>query len=136
MVKHLKFGLMRYGIFHSTTSKNFYRYANPWGERKKKSVESNKAVNKIQSLNPNLKACMIIHTGVQSYHWSQCERMKPQFMFRFLGFGYDSFSDVPESWAWLSVLNLFLSISMAYNVILCRKVAENTHILKIAKFAM
>ena len=34
------------------------------------------------------------------------------------------------------VLNLFLSISMAYNVILCQKVAENTQILKIAKFAM
>ena len=30
----------------------------------------------------------------------------------------------------------FLSISMAYNVISCRKVAENTQILKIAKFAM
>ena len=28
------------------------------------------------------------------------------------------------------VLNLFLSISMAYNVISCRKVAENTQILK------
>ena len=34
------------------------------------------------------------------------------------------------------VLNLFLSISMAYNVISCQKVAENTQILKIAKFAM
>ena len=30
----------------------------------------------------------------------------------------------------------FLSISMAYNVISCQKVAENTQILKIAKFAM
>ena len=30
------------------------------------------------------------------------------------------------------VLNLFLSIAMAYNVISCRKVAENTEILKIA----
>ena len=34
------------------------------------------------------------------------------------------------------VLNLFLSTSMAYNVISCQKVAENTQILKIAKFAM
>ena len=34
------------------------------------------------------------------------------------------------------VLNLFLSISMAYNVISCQKVAENAQILKIAKFAM
>ena len=34
------------------------------------------------------------------------------------------------------VLNLFLSISMAYNVISCQKVAEYTQILKIAKFAM
>ena len=34
------------------------------------------------------------------------------------------------------VLNLFLSITMAYNVISCQKVAENTQILKIAKFAM
>ena len=34
------------------------------------------------------------------------------------------------------VLNLFSSISMAYNVISCQKVAENTQILKIAKFAM
>ena len=34
------------------------------------------------------------------------------------------------------VLNLFLSLSMAYNVISCQKVAENTQILKIAKFAM
>ena len=34
------------------------------------------------------------------------------------------------------VLNLFLSISMAYNVISCQKVAEKTQILKIAKFAM
>ena len=34
------------------------------------------------------------------------------------------------------VLNLFLSIYMAYNVISCQKVAENTQILKIAKFAM
>ena len=31
-------------------------------------------------------------------------------------------------------MNLFLSISMAYNVISCRKIAENTQILKIAKF--
>ena len=35
-----------------------------------------------------------------------------------------------------AVLNLFLSISMAYNVISCQKAAENTQILKIAKFAM
>ena len=34
------------------------------------------------------------------------------------------------------VLNLFSSISMAYNVISCQKVAENTQILNIAKFAM
>ena len=35
------------------------------------------------------------------------------------------------------VLNLiFLSISLAYNVISCRKVAENTQICKIAKFAI
>ena len=34
------------------------------------------------------------------------------------------------------VLNLFLPISMTYNVISCRKVAENTQILKIAKFAL
>ena len=34
------------------------------------------------------------------------------------------------------VLNLFLSISITYNVISCQKVAENTQILKIAKFAM
>ena len=63
---------------------------------------------------------------------------------------YDWFSDVPESWVWLradfqsgsrvlykkGVLNLFLSISVAYNVISCQKVAENTQILKNAKFAM
>ena len=34
------------------------------------------------------------------------------------------------------VLNLFLSISMAYNVISCQKIAENTQILKTAKFAI
>ena len=34
------------------------------------------------------------------------------------------------------VPELFLSTSMAYNVISCQKVAENTQILKIAKFAM
>ena len=33
-------------------------------------------------------------------------------------------------------MDLFLSISMAYDVISCQKVAENTQILKIAKFAM
>ena len=32
------------------------------------------------------------------------------------------------------VMNLFLSISVAYDVISCRKVAENAQILKIAKF--
>ena len=32
------------------------------------------------------------------------------------------------------VLNLFLSISMAYNMISCQKVAEKTQILKVAKF--
>ena len=55
---------------------------------------------------------------------------------------YDSVANVPESWVWLradfqsgsrvskkGVLNLILSISMAYNVISCRKVAENTQIL-------
>ena len=31
-------------------------------------------------------------------------------------------------------MNLFLSISVAYDVISCRKVAENAQILKIAKF--
>ena len=36
----------------------------------------------------------------------------------------------------LKKVNLFLSISMAYNVFSCRKVAQNTQILKIAKFAM
>ena len=51
---------------------------------------------------------------------------------------YDSVADVPESWVCLRAdfLNLFLSISMAYNVISCQKDAENTQILKIAKFAM
>ena len=52
---------------------------------------------------------------------------------------YETVADVPESWVWLradfqsgsGVLNLFLSISMAYNVISCQKVAENTHILKM-----
>ena len=34
------------------------------------------------------------------------------------------------------VLDLFLSISMAYNVIVCQKVAENNQIMKIAKFTM
>ena len=36
------------------------------------------------------------------------------------------------------LLTLFLDdpVSMAYNVISCQKVAENTQILKIAKFAM
>ena len=33
-------------------------------------------------------------------------------------------------------MDLLLSISMAYNVISCRKVAKNTEILKIAKFAI
>ena len=62
---------------------------------------------------------------------------------------YDSVADVPESGVWLRVdfqsgsrvlkkvfWTFFLSISMAYNVISCQKVAENTQILKIAKFAM
>ena len=35
-----------------------------------------------------------------------------------------------------SVMNLFLCISMAYNVISCQKVDESTQILKIAKFAL
>ena len=64
------------------------------------------------------------------------------------GLVYDKLSDVAEIWVqWRSdfqsgsrvekgVMNLFLSISMAYNVISCQKVAENTQILKIAKFAM
>ena len=61
-------------------------------------------------------------------------------------FIYESFSDVGESWIWWRadfqngsrVLKKvfwtfsFLSISMAYNVISCQKVAENTQILKIA----
>ena len=62
---------------------------------------------------------------------------------------YESIATVGESRVWWradfqsgsrvlkkGVLNLFLSISMAYNVISCQKVAENTQILKIAKFAM
>ena len=60
---------------------------------------------------------------------------------------YDSVADFPESWVWVradfqsgsSVLKKVfwaLSISMAYNLISCQKVAENTQILKIAKFAM
>ena len=61
---------------------------------------------------------------------------------------YDKVATAPESWVqWKSdfqsassvkkgAMNLFLSISMAYNVISCQKVAENTQILKIAKFAM
>ena len=62
---------------------------------------------------------------------------------------YESFATVGEIRVWWradfqsgsrvlkkGVLNLFLSISMAYNVISCQKVAENTQILKIAKFAM
>ena len=34
------------------------------------------------------------------------------------------------------VINLFLCISMAYNVISCRKIAKNTQTLKIADFTM
>ena len=62
---------------------------------------------------------------------------------------YESLSDVGEIQVWWradfqsgsrvlkkGVLNLFLSISMAYNVILCQTIVENTQILKIAKFAM
>ena len=61
---------------------------------------------------------------------------------------YESIATVGESRVWWradfqsgsrvlkGVLNLFLSISMAYNVISCQKVAENTQILKIAKFVM
>ena len=44
-----------------------------------------------------------------------------------------------SKWFWRvkkGVLNLSISISMAYNVISCRKVAENTQILKIAKLAV
>ena len=44
-----------------------------------------------------------------------------------------------SKWFWSvkkGALNPFLSISMTYNVISCQKVAENTQILKIAKFAM
>ena len=64
-------------------------------------------------------------------------------------FRYESIATVGEIRVWWradfqsgsrvlkkGVLNLFLSISMAYNVISCQKVAENTQILKIAKFAM
>ena len=62
---------------------------------------------------------------------------------------YETIADVPEIRVWWradfqsgsrvlkkGVLKLFLSISIAYNVISCQKVAENTQILKIAKFAM
>ena len=62
---------------------------------------------------------------------------------------YGKASDVVESWVqWRSdfqsgsrvlkqgKMNLFLSISMAYNVISCRKVTENTQILKVTKFAI
>ena len=65
---------------------------------------------------------------------------------------YESIATVGESRVWWradfqsgsrvlksvkkGVLNLFLSISKAYNVISCQKVAKNTQILKIAKFAM
>ena len=41
------------------------------------------------------------------------------------------------AYAWPSlVINLFLCISMAYNVISCRKIAKNTQTLKIADFTM
>ena len=62
--------------------------------------------------------------------------------------GYDTVSDVVESGVqWRSnfqigsrvlkiVINLFLCISMAYNVISCIKVAEITQTLKIADFTM
>ena len=64
-----------------------------------------------------------------------------------LFWAYETFADVPESLVWwranlqsgyrvLKKVILFLSISMAYNVISCQKVAENTQILKNAKFAM
>ena len=62
---------------------------------------------------------------------------------------YESIATVGESRVWWRpdfqsgsrvlkkcVLNLFLSTSMANYVISCQKVAENTQILKIAKFAM
>ena len=44
-------------------------------------------------------------------------------------------------WKWVlrvkkGVINLFLCISMAYNVISCRKIAKNTQTLKIADFTM
>ena len=60
---------------------------------------------------------------------------------------YDNVADVAESWVqWRSdfqsgsrvekgVMNLFLSISLAYNLISCRKNAKNTQILKIANLA-
>ena len=53
---------------------------------------------------------------------------------------YDSIAGVGETGVWLradfqSGSRVFLSVSMAYNVISCQKVAENTQILKIAKFA-
>ena len=66
-------------------------------------------------------------------------------IFSVVGSCYESFSDVGEIRVWWradfqsvkkGVLNLFLSISMAYNVTSCQKVAENTQVLKIAKFAM
>ena len=40
----------------------------PWGERKNKSAESNNVANKIQSLDPNMKARIITHNSVQFYH--------------------------------------------------------------------
>ena len=61
---------------------------------------------------------------------------------------YDAVSDVVESGGhWRSdfqigsrvlkiVINLFLCISMAYNVISCIDVAETTQTLKIADFTM
>ena len=57
-------------------------------------------------------------------------------------FRYETVADVPESWVWWRAdfqsgsrvlkrrSDPFLSISMAYNVISCWKVAENTQILK------
>ena len=60
---------------------------------------------------------------------------------------YETAADVPESWVCcrtdfqsgskvLKKVFWTFSISMAYNVISCQKVAKNTQILKIAKFAM
>ena len=37
---------------------------------------------------------------------------------------------------YVSVMNLFLSLSMAYHAISCRQIAKNTQIFNITKFAI